>query len=197
MIKAGVPRERMRLTAQSVKFPTAEAMFDFINQKYFVIFENESNTTLENAQINETLINNFTDLINNETNLTSILITNLSTNVINQTNDIQLSAEINKPVKWVRILSTNKNGKSLKLRNGASNILVSNLDSGIPVDITNKISIKQNVKIEKTMIKEVKKNKVCTSIKEVKEVKKTVKKCVKKHIKKKIKKGIALFQSQL
>jgi hypothetical protein len=34
MIKAGVPRERMRLTAQSVKFPTAEAMFDFINQKY-------------------------------------------------------------------------------------------------------------------------------------------------------------------
>jgi len=34
MIKAGIPRERMRLTAQSVKFPTAEAMFDFINQKY-------------------------------------------------------------------------------------------------------------------------------------------------------------------
>ena len=120
----------------------------FMNPKLtgFVIFENESNTTLENAQINETLINNFTDLINNETNLTSILITNLSTNVINQTNDIQLSAEINKPVKWVRILSTNKNGKSLKLRNGASNILVSNLDSGIPVDITNKISIKQNNK---------------------------------------------------
>jgi hypothetical protein len=34
MVKAGIPRERMRLTAQSVKFPTAEAMFDFINQKY-------------------------------------------------------------------------------------------------------------------------------------------------------------------
>jgi hypothetical protein len=32
MIKAGIPRERMRLIAQSVKFPTAEAMFDFINQ---------------------------------------------------------------------------------------------------------------------------------------------------------------------
>jgi hypothetical protein len=34
MIKAGIPRERLRLIAQSVKFPTAEAMFDFINQKY-------------------------------------------------------------------------------------------------------------------------------------------------------------------
>jgi len=34
MIKAGIPRERLRLVAQSVKFPTAEAMFDFINQKY-------------------------------------------------------------------------------------------------------------------------------------------------------------------
>ena len=34
MIKAGIPLERMRLIAQSVKFPTAEAMFDFINQKY-------------------------------------------------------------------------------------------------------------------------------------------------------------------
>ncbi len=34
MIKAGVPKERMRLIAESVKFPTAEAMFDFINQKY-------------------------------------------------------------------------------------------------------------------------------------------------------------------
>jgi transcriptional regulator len=34
MAKAGIPRERMRLIAQSVKFPTAEAMFDFINQKY-------------------------------------------------------------------------------------------------------------------------------------------------------------------
>jgi Tubulin like len=34
MIKAGIPHERMRLIAQSVKFPTAEAMFDFINQKY-------------------------------------------------------------------------------------------------------------------------------------------------------------------
>ena len=34
LIKAGVPAERLRLIAQSVKFPTAEAMFDFINQKY-------------------------------------------------------------------------------------------------------------------------------------------------------------------
>jgi hypothetical protein len=34
MIKAGIPAERMRLIAQSVKFPTAEAMFDFINLKY-------------------------------------------------------------------------------------------------------------------------------------------------------------------
>ena len=34
IVKAGIPAERMRLVAQSVKFPTAEAMFDFINQKY-------------------------------------------------------------------------------------------------------------------------------------------------------------------
>jgi tetratricopeptide (TPR) repeat protein len=34
LAKSGIPRERMRLIAQSVKFPTAEAMFDFINQKY-------------------------------------------------------------------------------------------------------------------------------------------------------------------
>jgi hypothetical protein len=34
MVKAGIPRERWRLIAESVKFPTAEAMFDFINQKY-------------------------------------------------------------------------------------------------------------------------------------------------------------------
>ena len=33
IIKAGIPLERLRLVAQSVKFPTAEAMFDFINQK--------------------------------------------------------------------------------------------------------------------------------------------------------------------
>jgi len=32
--KAGIPKERLRLIAQSVKFPTAEAMYDFINQKY-------------------------------------------------------------------------------------------------------------------------------------------------------------------
>ncbi|MGZ4850040.1 MAG: hypothetical protein ACXV2C_01515, partial [Candidatus Bathyarchaeia archaeon] len=31
MLKAGIPRERLRVVAQSVKFPTAEAMFDFIN----------------------------------------------------------------------------------------------------------------------------------------------------------------------
>ncbi len=34
MVKAGIPSERLRMIAQSVKFPTAEAMFDFINQKY-------------------------------------------------------------------------------------------------------------------------------------------------------------------
>ena len=34
MIKGGIPAERLRVIAQSVKFPTAEAMFDFINQKY-------------------------------------------------------------------------------------------------------------------------------------------------------------------
>ncbi len=34
MVRAGIPSERLRLVAQSVKFPTAEAMFDFINQKY-------------------------------------------------------------------------------------------------------------------------------------------------------------------
>ncbi|MDH5375391.1 MAG: hypothetical protein OEW95_06215 [Candidatus Bathyarchaeota archaeon] len=34
MLKRRLPRERMRLNAQSIKFPTAEAMFDFINQKY-------------------------------------------------------------------------------------------------------------------------------------------------------------------
>ncbi len=34
LAKAGLPRERLRLIAQSVKFPTAEAMYDFINQKY-------------------------------------------------------------------------------------------------------------------------------------------------------------------
>jgi hypothetical protein len=34
MVKIGIPKERLRLVAQSVKFPTAEAMFDFINLKY-------------------------------------------------------------------------------------------------------------------------------------------------------------------
>ena len=34
IIKAGIPKERLQLIAQSVKFPTAEAMFDFINIKY-------------------------------------------------------------------------------------------------------------------------------------------------------------------
>jgi len=34
LVKAGVPSERLKLIAQSVKFPTAEAMFDFINIKY-------------------------------------------------------------------------------------------------------------------------------------------------------------------
>jgi len=34
LVRAGIPAERLRLIAQSVKFPTAEAMFDFINQKY-------------------------------------------------------------------------------------------------------------------------------------------------------------------
>ena len=41
MVKAGIPSERMRLIAQSVKFPTAEAMFDFINQKYKEYLVNE------------------------------------------------------------------------------------------------------------------------------------------------------------
>ena len=41
MIKAGIPSERMRLIAESVKFPTAEAMFDFINQKYGEYLVNE------------------------------------------------------------------------------------------------------------------------------------------------------------
>jgi len=47
MIKAGVPRERWRLIAESVKFPTAEAMFDFINQKYGEYVTNEG-SKLEN-----------------------------------------------------------------------------------------------------------------------------------------------------
>jgi hypothetical protein len=34
MQKQGIPRERMRINAQSIKFPTAEAMFDFIDKKY-------------------------------------------------------------------------------------------------------------------------------------------------------------------
>ncbi len=34
LVRAGIPAERLRLIAQSVKFPTAEAMFDFINEKY-------------------------------------------------------------------------------------------------------------------------------------------------------------------
>ncbi len=41
MVKAGIPRERMRLVAQSIKFPTAETMFDFINQKYNEYLANE------------------------------------------------------------------------------------------------------------------------------------------------------------
>jgi len=34
MQKQGIPQERMRLNSQSIKFPTAEAMFDFIDKKY-------------------------------------------------------------------------------------------------------------------------------------------------------------------
>ena len=34
MQKQGIPKERMRLNSQSIKFPTAEAMFDFIDKKY-------------------------------------------------------------------------------------------------------------------------------------------------------------------
>ena len=34
LLKNGIPMERIRLTAQSIKFPTAETMFDFINKKY-------------------------------------------------------------------------------------------------------------------------------------------------------------------
>jgi len=47
LVRAGVPSERMRLIAQSVKFPTAEAMFDFINQKYNEYLVNEG-AKLEN-----------------------------------------------------------------------------------------------------------------------------------------------------
>ncbi len=49
MVKAGIPAERMRLIAQSVKFPTAEAMFDFINQKYAEYLVGEG-SKLENFQ---------------------------------------------------------------------------------------------------------------------------------------------------
>ena len=41
MVKAGIPKERMRLVAQSIKFPTAETMFDFVNQKYNEYLMNE------------------------------------------------------------------------------------------------------------------------------------------------------------
>lgn len=41
MIKAGIPHERLRVVAESVKFPTAEAMFDFINKKYGECLVNE------------------------------------------------------------------------------------------------------------------------------------------------------------
>jgi hypothetical protein len=41
MVKAGIPKERLRLVAQSIKFPTAETMFDFINQKYNEYLVNE------------------------------------------------------------------------------------------------------------------------------------------------------------
>ena len=34
MQKQGIPQERMKLNSQSIKFPTAEAMYDFINLKY-------------------------------------------------------------------------------------------------------------------------------------------------------------------
>ena len=34
MKKRGIPNERMKLNSQAIKFPTAEAMFDFINIKY-------------------------------------------------------------------------------------------------------------------------------------------------------------------
>jgi hypothetical protein len=41
LVKNGIPKERMRLTAQSIKFPTAETMFDFINKKYNEYLVNE------------------------------------------------------------------------------------------------------------------------------------------------------------
>ena len=34
MQKQGIPQERLRVNSQSIKFPTAETMFDFIDQKY-------------------------------------------------------------------------------------------------------------------------------------------------------------------
>jgi len=41
MVKAGIPKERMRLVAQSIKFPTAETMFDFVNLKFNEYLVNE------------------------------------------------------------------------------------------------------------------------------------------------------------
>ena len=41
LLKAGIPTERIRVIAQSIKFPTAETMFDFINKKYNEYLINE------------------------------------------------------------------------------------------------------------------------------------------------------------
>lgn len=41
MKKQGIPKERMRLNSQSIKFPTADAMFDFIDKKYNEYLEGE------------------------------------------------------------------------------------------------------------------------------------------------------------
>jgi len=34
MKRKGIPQERLRVTARSIKFPSAEAMFDFVTEKY-------------------------------------------------------------------------------------------------------------------------------------------------------------------
>jgi len=41
MRRSGVPKERLRLIAESVKFPSAEAMFDFVNSKFKEYLINE------------------------------------------------------------------------------------------------------------------------------------------------------------
>jgi len=55
MAKAGIPQERLRLLAQSVKFPTAEAMFDFINQKFHEYISGEGAKLSFHPWLNSTM----------------------------------------------------------------------------------------------------------------------------------------------